>query len=86
MKTNRIDAFAAKYLPIAKAAAEGDDVVYLKLEVHELTAHEAVNRLLIQALRHASNGEVQHFEALVQDARNEFAKIKEASLKAMRDR
>lgn len=86
MATNKIDAFAAKYLQIAKDINKGDNVIFIKLEVHEMTAHESVNKLLVQALRHASYGEVQHFEALVQDARNEFTKIKEASLKAMRER
>lgn len=85
--TNKIDAFEKTYRKLAKQVAKTDcPPVGAFLEASSLTAHTEVNKHLTWAFRHAVNGEVQHFEACMQDARNEFARVKERSLAAMRAR
>ena len=84
--TDKIDAFAKTYRKIAKRVAKTDTPpIGAFLDAASLTAHTDVNKHLTWAFRHAVNGEVQHFEACVQNARSEFAKIKERSLAAMRN-
>lgn len=85
--TDKIDTFAKTYRKLAKRVAKTDTPpIGAFLDVASLTAHVEVNKLLTWAFRHAVNGEVQHFEACLQDARNEFARIKERSLAAMHAR
>lgn len=84
---DKIDAFAKAYRKMAKQVAKTDiPPAYVKLDVSELTAHATVNKHLVWAFRHAVNGEVEHFEATLQDARNEVQRVKERALAKMRAR
>lgn len=84
---DKIDTFAKTYRKLAKQVRKTDNPPFgAFLDAASLTAHNDVNKHLTWAFRHAVNGEVEHFEACVQDARNEFAKVKERALAAMRAR
>ena len=83
---SKIEAFEAKYRKVAKTVDRTDVVFIGRLEPEEFTAHAEVNRFLTHAFRHAVQGELQNFEACVQEAKNEFLRIKEASLEKMRSR
>lgn len=81
----RIEDFARTYRKVAKQVAKTDNPpIGAFLEQSSLTAYPDVNKHLTWAFRHAVNGEVAHFEACLQDAKNEWRKIKERSLAAMR--